>query len=266
MFNLWPPGWGQFWPQGHQMNKLGRGPLGDATYKISKLCTFQFQRRWFLKFSFFVPIFQTCDPRGMGQFWPKGHHMKNLGRGPLGEATYQYQSSAPASLREEYFFKVFLLCCYVSNLWPPGRGQFWPQWHHMKKLGRSPLGDTTYQISKLCTFWFQRRKFLKFSFFVPVFQTCDPRGGASFDPKDIIWTNLVEVHEEKLHTKYQSYTPSSFREEDFQRLRFFVFGFFFLLLLLPWQPELYVELNSLNNFGRASPKEHSCQVSWRLAQ
>ena len=92
-----------------------RGPLGDATYQISKLCTFQFLRRRFLKFSFFVPIFQTCDPRGMGQFRPKGHHMKNLGRGPLGDAKYQYQSSAPASLRED-LFKVFLLCCYVSNL------------------------------------------------------------------------------------------------------------------------------------------------------
>ena len=61
-----------------------------------------------------------------------------------------------------------------------------------------------------------------------------------------------------LHTKYQSSTPSNFRE-DFQRFRFFFF-------LLPWQPELWVELNSLNNFGRASPKEHSCQVSWRLAK
>ena len=24
-----------FWPQGHNLNKLGRGPLGDATYQIS---------------------------------------------------------------------------------------------------------------------------------------------------------------------------------------------------------------------------------------
>ena len=103
---------------------------------------------------------------------------------------------------EKKNFKVFLLCSYVSNLWPPppppppppGQGQFWPLGHHMNNLGRGPLGDTTYKISKLCTFKFQRRRILKFSFFVPMFRTCDPHGGASFDPRDIIWTILVEVH------------------------------------------------------------------------
>ena len=47
--------------------------------------------------------------------------------------------------------------------------------------------------------------------FVP---TSDPRGGASFGPKGIIWTNLVEVKKEMLHTKYQSSRPSSSREEQ----------------------------------------------------
>ena len=28
---------GPFLPQGHYLNKLGRGPLGDAKYQISKL-------------------------------------------------------------------------------------------------------------------------------------------------------------------------------------------------------------------------------------
>ena len=31
------PGVGHFWPHGHNLNKLGRGLLGDATYQISKL-------------------------------------------------------------------------------------------------------------------------------------------------------------------------------------------------------------------------------------
>ena len=31
------PGQGLFWPQGHTLNKLVRGPQGDATYQISKL-------------------------------------------------------------------------------------------------------------------------------------------------------------------------------------------------------------------------------------
>ena len=28
------PGQAHFWPQGHNLNKLGSGPLGDATNKI----------------------------------------------------------------------------------------------------------------------------------------------------------------------------------------------------------------------------------------
>ena len=34
----------------------------------------------------------------------------------------------------------------------------------------------------------------KFSLSVPMFQTCDPQGRASFDPRGIIRTNLVEVN------------------------------------------------------------------------
>ena len=47
--------------------------------------------------------------------------------------------------------------------------------------------------------------------------TYDPQGGASFDPRGILWTKLVEVHKEMPHTKYQISTPSSFREEKFWR-------------------------------------------------
>ena len=42
-----PPGRGHFWPWGHDLNKLGRGPLGDATYQILKLLALRFQRRRF---------------------------------------------------------------------------------------------------------------------------------------------------------------------------------------------------------------------------
>ena len=30
------PGQGLFWPQGYNLNKLGRGPSGDATYQGSR--------------------------------------------------------------------------------------------------------------------------------------------------------------------------------------------------------------------------------------
>ena len=45
-------------------------------------------------------------------------------------------------------------------------------------------------------------------------QNCDPRGGASFNPRGIICTKSVEVHKEMFHTKHQSSMPSSFREEE----------------------------------------------------
>ena len=31
------PGWGQFWPQGHNLYEVVRGLQGDASYQISKL-------------------------------------------------------------------------------------------------------------------------------------------------------------------------------------------------------------------------------------
>ena len=92
------------------------------------------------------------------------------------------------------------------------------------------------------------------------FQTCEPRGRANFDPRGIKCPNLVEVYKQILHTKYQSSMPSSFREDNFQILCYF-FSFW-----LTWLQELWVEFNLLNNFSRASPKGHSCQVSTRLAQ
>ena len=133
-------------------------------------------------------------PPGWGQFWPQGYHMNRNDICPNIIVQGQMIKALLLLVSEKKNFKVFLLCSYVSNLWPPVRGPIWPQGHHMNNLGRGPLGDATYEISKLCTFYFQRRKILKFSFFVPMFRTCDPRGGASFDPRDIIWTMLVEVH------------------------------------------------------------------------
>ena len=70
------------------MNKLGRGPQGDATYKISKSCAFQFQRRRILKFAVFVSMFQHVTP-GTGSVLTPGASMNKLGKGPLGDATYQ---------------------------------------------------------------------------------------------------------------------------------------------------------------------------------
>ena len=37
LFKTFDPGAGPFWSEGHNLNKLGRGPLGDAKYQQSRL-------------------------------------------------------------------------------------------------------------------------------------------------------------------------------------------------------------------------------------
>ena len=51
-----PTGWANFWPQGHYLNKLGRGPLVDATYQISRRYALWFQTRRFVHVSLYQPM------------------------------------------------------------------------------------------------------------------------------------------------------------------------------------------------------------------
>ena len=43
----------------------------------------------------------------------------------------------------------------------------------------------------------------------------DPRGVANLDPRGTIGRIYVEYHLTLLHTKYTSFRPCGFREEDF---------------------------------------------------
>ena len=135
----------------------------------------------------FSPQMNLCSfgsnlwPPGAASFDPKGHHMNEIDKGLQGDATYQNLSSIPSSFREKEFrswFSLFL----CSNLWPPGRGQFWPYKHHMNKLGRCPQGDIKNQISKLYAFQFQRKRILKMGFFIPMFQIVTPGMGPILTP------------------------------------------------------------------------------------
>ena len=74
--------------------------------------------------------------------------------------------------------------CYISN---------------MKALGLQVTERKNFEVCLLCSY----------------VQNCDPHHGASFDPRGTICTKLVEVYKEMLHTKYESSTASSFREEEF---------------------------------------------------
>ena len=81
-------GWGHFRPQGYSLNTLGRDPLGEAIYQISKARAFWFQTRRFLKVFSIQAYVKHVSP-GVGHFWPQGNYLNNLGRGPLHEAVYQ---------------------------------------------------------------------------------------------------------------------------------------------------------------------------------
>ena len=155
--NLSPPGWGQFWPQGYHMNRIDTGPNIIVQGQMIKALLLLVSEKKNFKVFFFVPMFQTCDPRGGAQFDPRGIIWTTLVEVHLEMLHTKYQSSAPSSFREEKFwsFPSLSLCFKLVNPPPPpppGQGQFWPQGHHMKNLARGPLGDATYQISKLCTF------------------------------------------------------------------------------------------------------------------
>ena len=72
--------------------------------------------------------------------------------------------------------------------------------------------NTKYQSSMSSSF---RKKNFEVGFLCSYVPTCDHKGGASFDPQDMICTYwyFIEVHTEMLTTKYQSSTPSSLRQE-----------------------------------------------------
>ena len=167
---------GQFWLQGQWMEKFGRGLLRDATYQISKLYAFQFQRRRILKFpSLSISLNLWPLPPGKDYFCPRGLHLNKLGRGPQADSIYQI-----SNLYNFHFQRSSLFLC--SNMWPQGQGQFRHQGHHINKLARGPLGDAAYQILNLYAFQFQRRRILRFSFFVPLFELVTPGAGPYFAP------------------------------------------------------------------------------------
>ena len=157
-------------------------------------------------------MFQHVTP-GMGvSFDPRGIIWINLVEVHQEMLHTKYQSCRPSTFREEKFWNMssFFLC---SNLWPPGQDQSWPLGHHMNELGRGQQGDATYKISKLWAIQFQRRRIIKFSFLVPMFNVWRS-GRGQFKTRGILSTNLVEVHKEIPHTKYQSSRPSSVRKEE----------------------------------------------------
>ena len=99
----------------------------------------------------------------------------------------------------------------------PGLGQFRSQGHEWKDLYWVPLIIASHKILELLTSWFQRRRF--FYIYFPIhgmpIGDDDPRDVANLDPRGMIGRIYVDYHLTLLHTKYTSFRPCGFREEDF---------------------------------------------------
>ena len=96
----------------------------------------------------------------------------------------KYQGSRPCGFRQDFFH-----IASVKHV-TPGLGHFWPQGYNLNKLDRGLLGDTIYQISRVSAYWFQTRRFLKFSSRKSIFSHFD----LDMQQTRTIWTILVEGH------------------------------------------------------------------------
>ena len=136
--------------------------------------------------------------------------MNKIDKGLQGDAKYQKSKLYPFQFKGRRILKLVFfvpMLKLVTPLW----GQFWLQRNHMNKIDKAPQRDAKYQILVV-----SEKKNFEVGFLCSYVATCDPQGGANFDPTSIIWTNLVQVHKETLNTKYQSSMPSSSEEKNFE--------------------------------------------------
>ena len=83
-----------------------------------------------------ISLCSICPRRGL--FLPPGYNLNKLGRGSLGDASYQMSRLYAVLFRTRIFFHV-----------SPWEGPFLAQGHNLNKPGRGPLGDATYRMSRL---------------------------------------------------------------------------------------------------------------------
>ena len=100
--NMCSLGWGHFYPQGHDLNKLGRGPPGDAKYQISRLYAIWFQTRRFFMF-YYISLRKTCDPRGGAIFGPRGMFSTSLVDDYKMMLNTKFKCSRPGGFRQDDF-------------------------------------------------------------------------------------------------------------------------------------------------------------------
>ena len=75
------------------------------------------------EFYIFVPLVQTCDPRGGASFDPKGHHVNKIDKGLQEDATYQKSKLYLFHFQRRRILKlVFIVPMF--QLLTPGWDQF----------------------------------------------------------------------------------------------------------------------------------------------
>ena len=147
--------------------------------------------------------------------------------------------------------------CIVNS----GPAPWWPCFlkdhNNLNNLGRGSHKEHLCQIISKSDQRFLTRRFFKYFPYIRLCKQSDPRDGAIFDSRDIIWTIFVEDHKVMLHAKYERPRPYGFWQEDFWSLLYSHIG---KMGPAPWQPCFSPNRNNLNNLGRGSPKEHLCEL------
>ena len=86
MQNIRTQGQGHFKHLGHNLNQLGRGPLGEATYQIFRLYVLRFRQDVFFSCFLCISPCYTCDPRA---------YLNKHGTGQLDKSDATHQISMP---------------------------------------------------------------------------------------------------------------------------------------------------------------------------
>ena len=155
-------------------------------------------------------------------------------------------------------FKNFFMSLYNARSPHSSEPCFWADQNFANNFWKGSPKEHSCEIISKCDQWFRRRFFKNF------FMSIECRSPHS--PEPCLWTdqNFVNNFWKGL-PKEHSCEIILKSDQRFLRRRFFK-NYIKNSISLPWQPEFLMESNSVNNFWRGSPKEHSCQVWSKLAQ
>ena len=106
---------------------------------------------------------------------------------------------------------------------------------------------------------FQEKDFLRISL-------CPYSARSPYSPELCLWTDQNFANNFWKGSPKEHYGEIILKSDQLFLWRRFFKNYLKNSISLPWQLEFMMESNSVNNFWRGSPKEHSCQVWSKLAQ